>query len=111
MFSNDYDTFTAKFFDPNTQEIINKNILQKKNYFSTSYFKAAVDALLPTFNKETDIIEEYVDMSTHQLSIYNKIRNIEINKEKSAGIKMATTNDIYKNASASYKIYSRECCN
>ena len=110
-FPDDYDTFTAKFIDPNTQDIINKNIFKKRIMGLTSYFKAAVEALLPKFNADDDIVEEYVDMSIHQLSVYNKIRNNEINKEKSAGIKMATTNDIYKNSSASYKIYSRECCN
>ena len=110
-FPDDYDTFTAKFIDPDTQEIINKNIFKRRIIGLTSYFKAAVDALLPTFNKDTDIIEEFIPMSPHQLSIYNKIRDEEIGKEKSAGIKLMTTNDIYKNSSASYKIYSRECCN
>lgn len=108
---DDYDTFTSKFIDPNTQELINKNIFKKRIMGLTSHFKAAVDALLPKFNSETDINEVYVDMSTHQLSYYNKVRDIEIGKEKSAGIKLSTTKDIYKNSSASYKIYSRECCN
>jgi hypothetical protein len=110
-FPDDYDTFTAKFIDPNTQEIINKNVFKRRIIGLTSYFKAAVDALLPTFNKDSDIIEEYIPMSVYQLSAYNKIRNIEIDKEHTAGIKLVTTNDIYKNSSASYKIYSRECCN
>ena len=110
-FPDDYDTFTAKFIDPNTQEIINKNVFKRRIIGLTSYFKAAVDALLPEFNKETDIIEEYIPMSVYQLSEYNKIRNIEIDKEHNAGIKLVTTNDIYNNSSASYKIYSRECCN
>ena len=30
-FRDDYDTFTAKFIDPNTQEIINKNIFKKES--------------------------------------------------------------------------------
>ena len=88
MFVDDYDTFTSKFIDPNTQELINKNIFKKRIMGLTSHFKAAVDALLPKFNSETDINEVYVDMSTHQLSYYNKVRDIEIGKEKSAGIKL-----------------------
>lgn len=108
---DDYDSFVEKFIDPNTQELINKDIFKKRIMGLTSHFRAAVEGLLPTFDPETDIEEVLVPMSLYQLSVYNKIRNIEINKEKSAGIKLRTTNDIYKNSSASYKIYSRECCN
>ena len=48
----------------------------------TSHFRAAIDALLPTFNANNDVVEIMVDMSPYQLSQYNKIRNVEINKEK-----------------------------
>ena len=108
---DDYDSFVNKFIDPNTQELVNTHIFKKRIMGLTSYFRAAVDGLLPSFDPEVDINEVLIDMSPYQLSVYNKIRNVEISKEKSAGIKMRTTNDIYKNSSASYKIYSRECCN
>ena len=79
----------------------------------TSYFRSATESLLPSFNPETDIEEVFIPMSPYQISVYNKIRNIEINKEKSANLsnRLKTTNDLYKKSSAAYKIYSRECCN
>ena len=107
---DDYDSFVAKFIDPNTQELINKNIFKKRIMGLTSYFKAAVEALLPTFNEHTDITNIQIPMSDYQLSVYNPLRDNEIGNETDAGIQMATTDGIYS-SSASYKIYSRECCN
>jgi len=110
---DDYDSFVAKFIDPNTQEIINKNIFKKRIMGLTSYFRSATESLLPSFNPATDIDEVFIPMSSYQISVYNKIRNIEINKEKSSNLsnRLKTTNDLYKKSSAAYKIYSRECCN
>jgi hypothetical protein len=119
---DDADTFLNMFVDADDELIKNEQLFKRRVLGLTSHFPSTQDSLLPTLLKwrdeagvEHDYEEVKVEMSDYQFTIYEKIREIERNKESSRkkNEKMGKKNkndDIFKTTS-SYRIRSRACCN
>ena len=41
----------------------------------TSFYKSAQEQLLPSYNEDTDLIEEMIDMSDFQFGVYLKAKS------------------------------------
>ena len=66
---------------------------------------------MPTFNKAEDIEEVRVEMSAHQLSIYEKERNVERKTEKKKSAPKKKADHMYNDSASTYRIFSRSSCN
>jgi hypothetical protein len=119
---DDADTFLNMFVDADDELIKNEQLFKRRVLGLTSHFPSTQDSLLPTLLKwtdETGVERDYeevrVEMSDYQFTVYEKIREIERNKESSRkkNEKMGKKNkndDLFKTTS-SYRIRSRACCN
>lgn len=119
---DDADTFLNMFVDADDELIKNEQLFKRRVLGLTSHFPSTQDSLLPTLLKwtdETGVDRDYeevrVEMSDYQFTVYEKIREIERNKESSRkkNEKMGKKNkndDLFKTTS-SYRIRSRACCN
>jgi len=76
----------------------------------TSYFRSAQEELLPRFDKETDFQVEVINMSNYQFQLYETMRQIERQTEKSSDAKI-NAQGVFVEPKSSYKIYSRAYCN
>ena len=117
---DDADTFLKMFVDADDELIKNEQLFKRRVLGLTSYFPSTQDNLLPTLLKWTDdsgIERDYeevkVEMSDYQFTIYEKIREVERNKESSRkkNEKMGKKNDDLFKTTSSYRIRSRACCN
>jgi hypothetical protein len=118
---DDADTFLNMFVDADDELIKNEQLFKRRVLGLTSHFPSTQDSLLPTLLKwtdETGVERDYeevrVEMSDYQFTVYEKIREIERNKESSRkkNEKMGKNknDDLFKTTS-SYRIRSRACCN
>ena len=115
---DDAEAFLNMFVNKDTDEVKNINLFQRRILGLTSYFRSAQEQLIPSFVK-TDAGDTYdvvkCPMTPHQYGVYEKIRKVEADKEKSAkkqkrkAVKGDDEN-IY-NISSTYRIFSRACCN
>lgn len=109
------DEFNSFFIDNDIGIFKNTELFQKRILGLTSYFRSAQEQLLPRVIKTDDNKEYHIvksEMSKHQFSIYEKIRKIEADKERSnkkAAFKKID-DDMLK-ISSTYKIFSRSACN
>jgi len=101
--------FIKDFVGPDTK-LKNKNKLQKRIVGLVSFFPDLVK-LMPTFNKAEDIEEVRVKMSAHQLSIYERERNIERKKETKKSAPKKKADHMYNDSASTYRIFSRSSCN
>lgn len=124
---NDPNDFMQLFVDNDKQisltnrdehYIKNVELFQRRILGLTSYFRSALETLLPRIETtETGNIYHIVhsEMSIMQFNKYVEIRKSEVDREKQSK-KMNHTNananaeDVYKTAS-SYRIFSRAACN
>ena len=106
--------FTETFIQ-STGEVINIDAFKRRILGLTSYFRSAQEQLLPRFIKsETgeSFHKVVVDMSPHQFSVYNIIRNEEREKEKKQRKKARRRPDgAEEDMVSSYRIFSRAACN
>ena len=96
------ETFTEK-------TIKNSEMLKKRIMGLTSYFKSAQEELLPRFDKQEDFTILNIPMSDYQFTLYEKERQKERKQEKFK--KQHKVEDLYKDASSTYRIFSRLFCN
>jgi hypothetical protein len=109
------DEFNNYFIDNDSGSFKNNELFQKRITGLTSYFRSAQEKLLPKIIKTDDNKEYHIirtEMSKHQFAIYEKIRKIEADKERSnkRNMNKKLDNEDLK-ISSTYKIFSRAACN
>lgn len=105
---DDKEEFSRLFIDENN-ELINSEMFKRRIIGLTSYYKSAKESLLPRYDRVKNYIVEKIEMSDHQLGIYEIARNAERKEEKRT--RMKKKDDIYSESSSTYRIYSRVFCN
>ncbi len=103
-----FESFTNIFINTNST-LKYKTLFQKRIMGLTSYFPDLTQ-LMPRFNKLTDIHVVKIPMSDYQLSQYEEIRQEE-RKQSKPKKKKKNINDLYKESTSTYRIFSRAACN
>jgi hypothetical protein len=102
-------------FVKNNGEIQNEQMFKNRIIGLTSYFKSAQEALLPRYDKSTDMIVEKIPMSDYQFGIYEKAREAERDQEKRNAKKRkkqtGKADGLYDDTVSTYRIFSRAFCN
>jgi len=91
----------------------NQQLFERRVLGLTSYFPSSSEKLLPSFVKTPEggtIHIVKTEMSDYQFSAYEKIRKEEADREKAAKKRKGKGDDLYQ-ASSSYRVRSRTCCN
>jgi hypothetical protein len=110
---DDSDAFLTMFVDPDSVEMKNERLFERRILGLTSYFPSSNDKLLPSFVRTAEGEKIHIvksDMSDYQFSAYEKIRKEEADREKAAKKRKGKGDDLYQ-ASSSYRVRSRTCCN
>jgi hypothetical protein len=102
------EDFTYNFIDTNSGNVINTDKFKRRIIGLTSYFRSAQEELLPKYDKLTDRIIVYVEMSDYQFGKYEEYRHEERKLESKQSNK--SKNDEYE-FSSTYRIFSRLACN
>ena len=110
---DDSDAFLSMFVDPDSIEMKNQQLFERRILGLTSYFPSSSEKLLPSFVKTAaggtiHIVKS--EMSDYQFSAYEKIRKEEADREKAAKKRKGKGDDLYQ-ATSSYRVRSRTCCN
>ena len=110
---DDSDEFLSMFVDPDSIEMKNQQLFERRILGLTSYFPSSSEKLLPSFVKTEaggtiHIVKS--EMSDYQFSAYEKIRKEEADREKAAKKRKGKGDDLYQ-ATSSYRVRSRTCCN
>ena len=109
---DDFDIFENQYIDGVTKKLKNVDSLKRRIIGLSSYFKSAQESLLPVYNKT--IGEDYhivrIPMSDFQFKIYESARREERKLEK-ASKKPQKLDELFKEASSTYRIFSRLYCN
>ena len=109
---DDFDLFENQYIDSVTKKLKNVDALKRRIIGLSSYFKSAQESLLPTFNKTLGVDYHVVKipMSDFQFRIYEAARKEERKLEKSSK-KPQKLDELYKEATSTYRIFSRLYCN
>ena len=109
---DDFDLFENQYIDSVTKKLKNVDALKRRIIGLSSYFKSAQESLLPTFNKTLGVDYHIVkiQMSDFQFKIYESARREERKLEK-ASKKPQKLDELFKEASSTYRIFSRLYCN
>jgi len=108
------ELFEGNYIDSSTKELKNTDSLKRRILGLSSYFRSAQESLLPKYNKVLG--QDYhivrVPMSNFQFKIYEEAR-VEERKMESKPKKKAANNtdELYKEPSSTYRIFSRLFCN
>jgi hypothetical protein len=109
---DDFDIFENQYIDGVTKKLKNVDSLKRRIIGLSSYFKSAQESLLPVYNKTLG--EDYhivrIPMSDFQFKIYESARREERKLEK-ASKKPQKLDELFKEASSTYRIFSRLYCN
>lgn len=96
-------------------EVQNEKMFKNRIIGLTSYFKSAQEALLPKYDKATDMVVEKIPMSDYQFGIYEKAREAERDQEKNNAKRKKRggkqTDGLYDDTVSTYRIFSRAFCN
>lgn len=110
---DDFDLFNGEYINSETNELKNIDGLKRRIIGLSSYFRSAQEGLLPKFNKTPDdyhIIN--IPMSDYQFKIYEDARKEERKFEaKSKKKTTSKADDVYKEPTSTYRIFSRLFCN
>jgi hypothetical protein len=109
---DDFDLFENQYIDSVTKKLKNVDGLKRRIIGLSSYFKSAQESLLPTFNKilGADYHIVKIPMSDFQFRIYEAARREERKLEKTSK-KPQKLDELYKEATSTYRIFSRLYCN
>lgn len=109
---DDFDLFENQYIDGVTKNLKNVDALKRRIIGLSSYFKSAQESLLPKYDKilgvDYHIIK--IPMSDFQFKIYESARKEERKLEKTSK-KPQKLDELYKEASSTYRIFSRLYCN
>ena len=104
------EVFKNMFINKTTGEITDANLFKRRIIGLTSYFRSASESLLPTYSNIPKVF--HIEMSDHQLGLYESARAAERREEKrNATKKIKQGPDIYAETKSSYRIFSRAFCN
>jgi len=108
------ELFEGNYMDENTRGIKNVDALKRRILGLSSYFRSAQESLLPKYNKILG--EDYhiirIPMSNYQFKIYEDARKEERKIEAKSKRKVSSKNeDVFKEPSSTYRIFSRLFCN
>ena len=110
---DDFDLFNGEYINSENNELKNIDSLKRRIIGLTSYFRSAQEGLLPKFNKTPDdyhIIN--IPMSDFQFKIYEDARKEERKLESKSKRKTSNkADDVYKEPTSTYRIFSRLFCN
>jgi len=108
---DDLDNFMARYIDDTDKSLKNVDALKRRILGLSSYFKSAQESLLPRYNKQLGVDYHIVriPMSDYQFKIYESARREERLTEKPK--KTPRPDDIFKDSSSTYRIFSRLFCN
>ena len=101
------EEFNNYFVNTETGDIKNENLFKRRILGLTSYFRDQ-DALMPRFNKNTDITVIKIPMSDKQLGVYEEARKEERKLEKQRKKPKGGEDD---KSTSTYRIFSRAFCN
>jgi hypothetical protein len=109
---DDFDLFENQYIDSVTKQIKNSDALKRRIIGLSSYFRSAQEDLLPKFNKMLGVDYHVVriPMSDFQFKIYESARREERKLEKQSK-KPQKLDELYKEATSTYRIFSRLYCN
>ena len=106
------DLFEGQYIDNVTKQIKNLPALNRRILGLSSYFRSAQESLLPRFTKTLGLDYHIVriPMSNFQFKIYEaaRVKERKTEKPKKGG---ETVAGLYKEATSTYKIFSRLYCN
>jgi len=110
---DDFDLFENQYIDGVTKKLKNVDALKRRIIGLSSYFKSAQESLLPSFNKTLGVDYHVVKipMSDFQFKIYESARREERKLEKSSKKPQQKLDELYKEATSTYRIFSRLYCN
>jgi len=110
---DDFDLFENQYIDSVTKKLKNVDALKRRIIGLSSYFKSAQESLLPTFNKTLGVDYHVVKipMSDFQFKIYESARREERKLEKASKKPQQKLDELYKEATSTYRIFSRLYCN
>ena len=106
--------FASKFVDDDNK-LKNMDLFKRRILGLVSYFPD-IDALLPRYDKATDLHIIKIPMSDFQLSVYDKARAAERKIESNNAKRMKKSGagagaGIFDDSSSTYRIFSRAFCN
>ena len=106
-----FDLFEGQYIDSVTKKIKNMDALKRRIVGLSSYFRSAQENLLPKYDKTLGVDYHIVriPMSDFQFKMYESARHEERKSEKPK--KAPSLNDVYKDSSSTYRIFSRLYCN
>ena len=111
------DDFSSEFIDVTKSTTQNMIKFKSRILGLVSYFPD-IDALLPNYNKKTDLHIINIPMSNFQFSVYEEARSEERKVEKNNAKKRArqtngggAAGELYEDSSSTYRIFSRAFCN
>ena len=107
------ELFEGQYIDSVTKKIKNADALKSRILGLTSFFKSAQESLLPRFNRQlgVDYHVVRVPMSNFQFKIYENARIQERKTEKPSKKQSGGVNELYKDSTSTYRIFSRLFCN
>jgi hypothetical protein len=100
----------------NGLKLTNTQLFQRRILGLTSYYRSEQEKLLPRYNVETDLHVIEIPMSNFQFEKYesarvNERKTEEANKKKSGKKKPINENELFKEPTSTYRIFSRQFCN
>jgi hypothetical protein len=109
-----FDDFNA-LFKNSDNTVKNSELFKRRIVGLTSYFRSAQESLMPTFDPWKNLHITEVDMSDHQLGVYQLARDTERNQAKNNAKKMKRAKQnpdgLYDQTTSTYRIFSRAFCN
>jgi len=108
------ELFEGQYIDSVTKELKNSDALKRRIIGLSSYFRSAQESLLPRYNKTLGVDYHIVriPMSLFQFKIYEDARREERKLEgKPKKVVVQSNDDLYKDPSSTYRIFSRLFCN
>lgn len=112
-----FEDFMAQFVEvtDSVRQIKNAGAFQRRIVGLTSYFRSAQEGLLPAYDKAKDYHILRIPMSDYQFSVYEMARKSEREQEKNTRKNrmqaQAQANDLFKESTSTYRIFSRMFCN
>jgi hypothetical protein len=100
----------------NGLKLTNTQLFQRRILGLTSYYRSEQEKLLPRYNVETDLHVIEIPMSNFQFEKYesarvNERKTEEATKKKSGKKKPINENELFKEPTSTYRIFSRQFCN
>lgn len=107
------EEFIKYFIDEKTNAMNNENLFKRRVLGLTSYFRSAQEALMPSYDKNKNLHIFKIEMSDHQLGLYNEARMVERDQEKNNKLGSGKGGDSLFNEeqTSTYRIFSRAFCN